>query len=144
MNITVLLWFVDILCYLIVRIILRLCNDVLWELQQAIQSLMKECKKDARISWEYDDEVQSTSHARNYKPHPQYPPPLPPPPPPPPNIFALEKFPALTSSLTKLSFISCVKCLLIHLKLFYMKVLFLWCFNPLKRHLQSSTSMYLV
>ena len=34
---------------------------------------MKECKKDARVSSEYDDEVQSTSHGRNYKPHPQYP-----------------------------------------------------------------------
>ena len=62
--------------------------------------------------------------------------------PPHPNSFALEKCPALTFSLTKLSFISCIKCLLIPLKLLYMKVLFLWCFNPLKRHLQSSTSMY--
>ena len=73
MNITVLLWVVDILCYLIVTPFLKLCNGVLWELQQAIQSLMKECKKDARISSEYDDEVQSTSHTRNYKSHPQQP-----------------------------------------------------------------------
>ena len=68
-----------------------------------------------------------------------------PPLPPPPKNFALQKFPALTFSLTKLSFISCIKCLLISLKLFYMKLLFfLWCFNPLKRHLLSSASMYFV
>ena len=135
MNITVLLWVVDILCYLIVTPFLKLCNGVLWELQQAIQSLMKECNKDTRISSEYDDEVQSTSYARNYKPHPQYPTP--------PNNFALEKFHALKFSLNKRSFISCIKCLFIPLKLFYMTVLFLRCFNPLKRHFQSSTSMYL-
>ena len=42
---------------------LKLCNGVLWELQQAIQSLMKECKKNALISSEYD-EMHSQHHMR--------------------------------------------------------------------------------
>ena len=54
-NIAVLLSFVDIVCYLIVTLIIRPCNSVLWELQQAVQSLMKECKKHACISSEYDE-----------------------------------------------------------------------------------------
>ena len=88
--------------------------------------LYRRCAYLVRIWWK----VQSKSHERNYKPHQQYSPPF------------FQKCRALTFSLTKLSLIFYIKCLLIPLKLFYMMVLFLWCFNPLKTYPLNFTSMY--
>ena len=56
-------------------IVLRLCNRVLWELRQPVQSLMKECNEDARISSGYNEKNSQhhmrgiTNHTRNNPTH---------------------------------------------------------------------------